>query len=257
MVGVRATYEGPNQSMHSDEIDEDFLFQGMDYFSRPAPKGRQNEYPNIDMSKSMCTEAEKKIMMELFRKYRNAFANGPEDLKTPARVPPLDIPTGDAKPISVPPYPMTTEKKKLLQAEIDKLVEQGVVKPISQTLWRFPAMLVSKKDGTHRLVTYLRHLNECITALPAHPLPSLADFRCKSDQHLIKDCKEEEQCTFCGQTGHRQRSCSAFLDRENYGEYADEILQGRFTRNPGGCNRKGHACCRAHFRFVLRQAAVR
>ena len=182
LIGARGVYTGKEQYEHSDMIDEDDLFDGPDNFKDPPhPTNSEkptydNRYPNINLDKSMLNDEQKRTAREFFRSYRDCFANGPEDIKVTHKVPPLEIPTGDATPVNVQPYPMSVEKKRILQGEIDKLVKQGVLKPINQPLWRFPSLLVSKKSGEWRMVCDLRQLNQKILALPAHPLPRLVDF---------------------------------------------------------------------------------
>ena len=174
LMGAEGTYLGPETMKHNDLVNEDDLFGDFGTESPPENWQYDDSYPQIDMSDSMCTEKEKKIMMEVFKAHRKAFANKKSELSM-ANVEPLDIDTGASKPIFVHPYPMNAEKRKILQSQIDELVAQGVLRP-ALTAWRFPCLLVSKKDGSWRLVTDLRRLNAVIESVPAHPLPKLTEF---------------------------------------------------------------------------------
>ena len=55
-------------------------------------------------------------------------------------------------------------------------------------------------------------------------------FRCKSPSHLTKDCLNEIVCHHCQEKGHKQSECEEYVkykDRQQYGRYAEEILEGR------------------------------
>ena len=55
-------------------------------------------------------------------------------------------------------------------------------------------------------------------------------YRCKSPSHLTKDCVNEIVCNYCQEKWHIKAECEEYVkakDRENYGKYAEEILEGR------------------------------
>ncbi|KAL7832305.1 hypothetical protein AOLI_G00298530 [Acnodon oligacanthus] len=68
---------------------------------------------------------------------------GPTDLTHHA------IDTSDAKPIKLQPYRTSPATQVLLQQEVDKLLEQGIIEE-SHSPWSAPVVVVRKKDGTHR-----------------------------------------------------------------------------------------------------------
>ena len=62
-------------------------------------------------------------------------------------------------------------------------------------------------------------------------------FRCKSPSHLTKDCKNEVVCHYCSEKGHKKSECEEYIrskDRELYGQYADEIREGRMADKEEG-----------------------
>ena len=52
-------------------------------------------------------------------------------------------------------------------------------------------------------------------------------YRCFSTSHVISECKNEVVCLFCGQTGHRQSSCEEKKELDLYGDYRNDIWEGR------------------------------
>jgi hypothetical protein len=48
-----------------------------------------------------------------------------------------------------PPYAL----RAILESEINKLVNTGILKPVSHSHWATPVMLVPKRDGSYRMVT--------------------------------------------------------------------------------------------------------
>ena len=76
----------------------------------------------------------------------------------------IDIPTGDAQPITQKPYPIAERYKKAMREEIQKLLDAGLIEPgISD--WASPTLLTVKKDSTTdklkvKVVVDYRKLNE-------------------------------------------------------------------------------------------------
>ena len=76
----------------------------------------------------------------------------------------IDIPTGDAKPVASRPYPIPEKYKAAVMAEMQKLLDAGLIEPgISD--WASPTLLTVKKDSTTqqlkvKIVCDFRKLNE-------------------------------------------------------------------------------------------------
>ena len=77
----------------------------------------------------------------------------------------LNINTGDAAPRKSHPYRVPNKLKEGVRAEVEKLVEMGIVVP-STSPWASPVVPVSKGDGTVRVCVDYRKLNEVTTADP-------------------------------------------------------------------------------------------
>lgn len=81
------------------------------------------------------------------------------------------IDTGDAQPIKQRYYPMSPSIQKIVNEELDKMLELGVVTP-SKSAWSSPIVLVDKPDGSKRFCVNFRQLN-AVTKRDAYPLPQV------------------------------------------------------------------------------------
>ena len=87
------------------------------------------------------------------------------DLPGKALVGQFKIDTGDAVPRRSHPYRVPDRLKEGVRAEVNKLVELGIVVP-STSPWASPVVPVPKGDGTVRVCVDYRKLNEVTTADP-------------------------------------------------------------------------------------------
>ena len=83
------------------------------------------------------------------------------------------INTGDAAPIRQPPRRLPHHKRVEAQAELDVMIEEGVVSP-SKSAWSSPVVLVRKADLSLRFCIDYRRVNS-ITRKDAFPLPRIDD----------------------------------------------------------------------------------
>ena len=77
----------------------------------------------------------------------------------------LNINTGDAAPRRSHPYRVPNKLKEGVRAEVEKLVDMGIVVP-STSPWASPVVPVPKGDGSVRVCIDYRKLNEVTTADP-------------------------------------------------------------------------------------------
>jgi hypothetical protein len=84
------------------------------------------------------------------------------------------IHTGDALPLSQPPYRCNPKNKEFLRKEITKMEEQGLIRK-SISPWAAPVVIVDKKGGDKRLCIDYRRLN-ATTKPDAYPLPRIDDL---------------------------------------------------------------------------------
>ena len=69
---------------------------------------------------------------------------------------------------------MKQEKAKVLKDELDNLLDQGIIEE-STSPWPSPIVMVPNADGTLRLCTDFRKVNNCTVPDP-FPLPRIEDF---------------------------------------------------------------------------------
>ena len=81
----------------------------------------------------------------------------------------------DAKPVSVPPFHLTGERREALDKLVGDCIAQGKMES-GRGAWNTPAFPVPKKvPGTYRLVQDLRPQN-AVTLKDGHPLPRIGDM---------------------------------------------------------------------------------
>ena len=111
---------------------------------------------------------EKHRLMELIGDFEDIFV-GPDGKLGQTNLAEHYIDTGDAKPFKLPARRIPMFKRPIVEKEVDRMLEQGVIEP-STSPWNSPICLVTKPDGSCRFCIDLRALN-AITKLDAYPLP--------------------------------------------------------------------------------------
>ena len=84
------------------------------------------------------------------------------------------IDTGNASPIRRPPYRVPHAYRDSVKAELDQMLESGIIEP-SSSQWAAPLVLVKKKDSTLRLCVDYRRLNS-VSRVDAYPMPRIDDL---------------------------------------------------------------------------------
>lgn len=87
--------------------------------------------------------------------------------------PPLTV-DADGPPIKQRPYRQPLTKRHIVDAEIDKMLKQGVIRP-SVSPWASPITLVPKKDGLTRFCVDFRRVN-AQTWKDCYPLPNIQEI---------------------------------------------------------------------------------
>lgn len=78
----------------------------------------------------------------------------------------------ESEPIKQRYYPISPAMQKVVNAELDEMLEQGIVE-CSTSPWSSPILLVPKKDKGYRFVVDYRRLNK-VTRKDAYPLPFIS-----------------------------------------------------------------------------------
>lgn len=119
------------------------------------------------------SQADRQALADLLCRYASVFSTGEADVgltdlvhhKIPLRP--------DTTPIRQPPRRLGPEKDQIVEQEVKKLLEQGMIEP-ADSEWSSPVVLVKKKDGTWRLCVDYRKLN-AVTRKDAYPIPRIDD----------------------------------------------------------------------------------
>ncbi|KAJ8576399.1 hypothetical protein ON010_g2814 [Phytophthora cinnamomi] len=106
---------------------------------------------------SNLTEAQKAEVMKLVSQFEDLFTGALGTMKKEPYVLPL---MPNAKPVAARPFPIPSAYYDATRREIQHLVDIGVLKRDSTSMWASPAFVVAKKDGSVRSVCDFRKLNE-------------------------------------------------------------------------------------------------
>ena len=103
----------------------------------------------------------------IISRFKTVFQDEPGRTETTS----IEIVTGDASPVHLPPYRLP---KSTVRGEIKQLLQAGIIKP-STSPWTSPIVLVPKRDGTLRLCVDYRRLNK-VTRPDPFPMPRIDDL---------------------------------------------------------------------------------
>ena len=105
------------------------------------------------------------------------FEEFPSVMKeTPGRTTVVEhlITVGDVAPIRQKPYRIPYSQREVVQKELDKMLQAGVIRP-STSPWASPIVLVPKKDGAVRFCVDFRKLNS-VAKFDAYPMPRVEEM---------------------------------------------------------------------------------
>lgn len=115
-------------------------------------------------------------LCQLLHEYADIFDEGTGILSSTSKVK-HSINTGNAKPIAKPPYRLPYRQKEIVQKEINRLLETGVIRE-SSSPWSAPVVLITKKlpngEQKIRLCIDYRALNK-VTVRDIFPIPNIND----------------------------------------------------------------------------------
>ena len=138
-----------------------------DNVAHDVPEHLQDLY---DRSRQSLFGEQDLALKRLLCEYSDVFSAGPFDLGR-CGIMKHHIDTGDAKPIKLPPRKVPMHLQKEVDAEIQKLLDAGLIRP-SNSPWSTCIVPVRKSDGSLRICQDLRAVNN-VTRKDAFPLPSI------------------------------------------------------------------------------------
>ncbi|CAH0728148.1 unnamed protein product, partial [Brenthis ino] len=84
------------------------------------------------------------------------------------------IDTGDAAPVTSPPYRVSPSKREIIRKEIETMLEDGIIED-AESEWASPVVLIPKKNGEVRFCVDYRKLNN-VTRTDKYPLPVIDEL---------------------------------------------------------------------------------
>ncbi|KAJ8023192.1 hypothetical protein HOLleu_38300 [Holothuria leucospilota] len=85
-----------------------------------------------------------------------------------------DVYVTDEVPITQKAYRLPQAKRVEIKSQLEQMLEAGIIKP-STSAWASPIVSVPKQDGTIRICTDYRRLNQ-VTKFDAYPMPRIDDI---------------------------------------------------------------------------------
>ena len=124
---------------------------------------------NLNGLVSHMPDSQRDVLKSLIFSFSSLFSDTP----TCTNLIEHDIDVGDAAPIKQRFYRVPLVKQKILEGEVQYLLDNGLAKP-SYSSWGSPCLLVAKPDSTFRFCTDYRKVNQ-VTKADSFPLPRIED----------------------------------------------------------------------------------
>ncbi|CAB4033082.1 Transposon Ty3-I Gag-Pol poly [Paramuricea clavata] len=124
---------------------------------------------NMDSKLSHLQPSQRQDVLDLVNEYAQLFPDIPSRTDMISH----DVDIGDASPIKQHPYRLNSTKAKYLDQEIQYLLENDFIEH-SQSSWSSPCILVPKPDGSYRMCTDYRKVNN-LTKSDNFPIPRMDD----------------------------------------------------------------------------------
>jgi hypothetical protein len=100
--------------------------------------------------------------------------------------------------------------------------------PSKTNFGRFEVPLFAENNRTQ--CSYCQQTNHPYFRCPNKPTTQKNCFNCKEAGHIARECPHDVQCNYCGENGYIKKFCILYRRdkaREDYGEYANKILEGQ------------------------------
>ena len=149
---------------------------GLGGMTAGPPEGMETLQPHLvplyEASRVNLAAEQQAHLRETLQRFHHVFSRDDNDLGRTG-LEKHQIPTGDAKPVRLPPRRAPLHMRETVDQQIQEMLDQGVVEPCSSP-WAAPLVIVKKKDGSNRICVDYRALNE-VTEKDGHPLPRIED----------------------------------------------------------------------------------
>ena len=126
---------------------------------------------NLTNKLSHLSQKQQADLANLLNEFKDLFGDVPR--QTNITVHDIALKEG-SQPVRQAPYRLPPQKREVLKKEIDFLLENNLAVP-SQSEWASPCLLVPKSDGSYRMCTDYRKVND-LTCADSYPLPRIDDI---------------------------------------------------------------------------------
>lgn len=131
------------------------------------------EMPSLQDTQACRTADEFCRLQAVLCEYRDIFRFS-KDPPSSCRGAEATIPTCTAKPCSTPPYKKSPAEKRVVEREVARMLDCGIIGP-STSPWSSGVVLAPKKDGSWRFCVDYTRLNK-VTEKDVYPLPRIDDL---------------------------------------------------------------------------------
>ena len=150
---------------------DEFVSSCKENFSLPGTAKLMNSdiLHDLDSKLSHLPPSQRQDLEQLLQEFEHLFPD------VPSRTDKIyhDVDVGDATPVKQHPYRLNPVKQKYLHDEIKYLLENDFIE-LSKSSWSSPCILVPKPDGSYRMCTDYRKVNN-ITKSDTFPIPRIDD----------------------------------------------------------------------------------
>ena len=157
----------------NDESDE----YSLDDCTFPSKKEIET-YRDVSISDQL-TNQQRNEVRELLAKYPDVLTSIPGRTELLEH----DIKLSPAEPVRSKGYPIPYKTREIMESEIDKMIELGVIEP-SISPYSSPIVLVPKKDGSVRFCIDFSKLNK-VTEFDAEPMQNMEEVINRISGHMF------------------------------------------------------------------------
>ena len=176
---IKDFYRIPTRNKHGDIEVLTLLKDNVPSVNKITDTAFEEEFISHQKPVLQNAPINQKIKLELeqlLERNQDCFAEDERQIGTTPLIT-MSIDTGDHPPVAKRPYTLAIKHHDWVKAEIDKLLEAGVIRE-SDSSWSAPIVVVPKGDGGKRLCIDYRALN-AITRTFIWPMPRVEDILAK------------------------------------------------------------------------------
>lgn len=165
---IKLDFSTPTPTIHWDELTIDMVY-AMESEAEESTTTKLSS--KVNNSTHLSTNQRPKLLA-LLKRYGSLFT---ETIGLVQGVDPIRLQLIESTSIQCRPIPIPQSKIAEVKRDIQELCSLGVLEPTAPSRWSFPSFIVPKKDGTARVVTDFRKLNQVLLRKP-FPIPSLNEL---------------------------------------------------------------------------------